>query len=328
MNLIKKYYPTKLDNFILDDNLKNLLKIHNEIDDLNILLIGEHGSGKTNLIKILVNTYYNFLPDREINKNITHINSLCDLGINSFRQNIKLFCQTCCSIKDKKKFVIIDELDNLNQQNQQILRNSIDKYSHRVNFICSCVNIQKILDNIQSRLTIIKLSCLSIDNINSYFNSIFKNEHIEISKYDFNYIVKISNFNLNVIFNNIQKLILIDREITREMISNNCTNINFSHFEDYIKYIHNNDIVNSSNILNKFFDNGFSVNDILENLFDFVKYTNKITDNIKYELFKTIGEYITYFYTIHEEKIELFLFTNKVLNIFKNYKNNILLYRE
>jgi hypothetical protein len=64
--------------------------------------------------------------------------------------------------------------------------------------------------------------------------------------------------------------------------------------------------------LDSLYNNGFSINDILEAFFDYVKYTDKLCDYQKFITFKLIGKYITNFYTIHDEKIELFLFTQEL----------------
>ena len=55
--------------------------------------------------------------------------------------------------------VVIDDMDILNEQSQQVFRNYIDKYKNNVNFICSCSNIEKIIESIQSRLYIFTIKC-------------------------------------------------------------------------------------------------------------------------------------------------------------------------
>ena len=85
------------------------------------------------------------------------INSLKDQGINYYRNDVKTFCQTICTIPNKKKILILDDIDILNEQSQQVFRNCIDKYNNNVNFLLSCTNIQKVIDSLQSRIFIIKL---------------------------------------------------------------------------------------------------------------------------------------------------------------------------
>ena len=55
--------------------------------------------------------------------------------------------------------------------------------------------------------------------------------------------------------------------------------------------------------------------DILDSYFSFIKITDIIKEETKYKIIKLICEYISYFHTIHEEPIELVLFTNALLKI-------------
>jgi DNA polymerase III delta prime subunit len=52
---------------------------------------------------------------------------------------VKTFCQTCSVIKGKKKIIVLDDIDLINEQSQQVFRNCIDKFSHNVNFISSSI---------------------------------------------------------------------------------------------------------------------------------------------------------------------------------------------
>jgi DNA polymerase III delta prime subunit len=318
MNLIKKYQPKMLESFILNADFKELLYTLIDIGSTNILLNGDNSSGKTTLINIIINEYYknefcdNEIKHRIINNNIYKINSLNEQGVNVFRQYIKSFCQTMSIIPNKKKIVIIDDIDNLNKNNQQILRNCIDKYSNKVNFICSCSNMQNVLDNIQSRLLIFNIPKLVYNQINSLFTSIIENENISIDSECLECLFKISNYNINIIFNNLQKLILSNCKINTSLVMKICTNFNYQVFDSFLDALHNNDIISSTQILNSLYNNGFSINDILEAFFDYVKFTDKICDKKKFILFKVIGKYITNFYVIHDEKIELFLFTQEL----------------
>lgn len=321
MNLITKYKPKNLDDFIIDNKLKDLFKTLLDIDNLNILLNGDSSSGKTTLLHILINKYYNkefeneTLKQRIYKNNIYKINSLNEQGVNSFRQFIKSFCQTISIVPGKKKIVIIDELDTLNKSNQQILRNCIDKYSNKVHFICSCVNIQNVLDNMQSRLIIFKLPKLDVDGINSIVSNIIINENMDIDQLSLDHLYKVSNYNINIIINNLQKLLLLNKHINNELINDVCTNINHNVFEKYLNTIFENNILGATEIVNRLYDNGFSVNDILESFYDFIKITSIIRNDNKFIFFKIIGQYITNFYTVHDEKIDLFLFTQELQNI-------------
>ena len=74
-------------------------------------------------------------------------------------------------------------------------------------------------------------------------------------------------------------------------------------------------------------ERGFSVMDILDSYFFYIKYTDTIAENIKYEIVKILCKYITIFHNIHEDEIELSLFTNEIIillnNNIKDDKSNI-----
>ena len=54
--------------------------------------------------------------------------------------------------------------------------------------------------------------------------------------------------------------------------------------------------------------------DILDNYFLFVKITDLLTETEKYDIIPYICKYITIFYNVHEDEIELALFTNNLIS--------------
>tara|TARA_S200000501_G_C20234692_1_gene487326 strand:+ start:190 stop:513 length:324 start_codon:yes stop_codon:yes gene_type:complete len=97
---IYKYQPLYLQDFELDDKILQLIKILLEMDNLNILFVGDSGSGKSSLINAILREYYNNV---EYNDNIMFINSLKEQGISYYRNEVKIFCQTSSNIPGKKK---------------------------------------------------------------------------------------------------------------------------------------------------------------------------------------------------------------------------------
>ena len=158
---IDKFQPIYFKDFEMYDNIIEMLQTLIVMDNLNILFIGDAGSGKTSILNTLIREYYKDVPNNIYNENVLHINSLKDQGINYYRSDVKTFCQNCSSIKNKKKIVVLDDIDLINEQSQQVFRNCIDKYSHNVNFISSCNNIQKVIESLQSRFMIIKIKPLT-----------------------------------------------------------------------------------------------------------------------------------------------------------------------
>ena len=53
--------------------------------------------------------------------------------------------------------------------------------------------------------------------------------------------------------------------------------------------------------------------DIYDNYFLYVKTTDMFSETQKYEIIKLLCKYITIFHNIHEDEIELALFTNNII---------------
>ena len=134
-----KYQPKKIEDFEFDEKLKQLFINMVIMDNLSLMIIGNSGSGKTTLINVLINEYYKDINNQNRNNNIMIINTLKEQGIQYYRNEVKTFCQIPSNIKNRKKIIVLDDIDLINEQSQQVFRNCMDKYSHNVHFICSCI---------------------------------------------------------------------------------------------------------------------------------------------------------------------------------------------
>ena len=177
---VDKFQPMFFKDFEMDEDITEILNIMISINKMNILFVGDISCGKTSLLNALIREYYTGYNPKQYNENILYINSLKEQGINYYRNDVKTFCQTCSVIKNKKKIVVLDDIDFINEQSQQVFRNCIDKFSHNVHFISSCSNIQKVIESIQSRFTIIKIKPLKREYIHKILNKIKISEEIDI----------------------------------------------------------------------------------------------------------------------------------------------------
>ena len=311
-----KYQPKKIDDFEFDENLKKLFINMVLMDNLSLMIIGSSGSGKTTLINVLIDEYYKNINKNDINNNLMIINTLKEQGIQYYRNEVKTFCQIPSTIKKKKKIIVLDDIDLINEQSQQVFRNCMDKYSHNVHFICSCINTQKVIESIQSRMINIKLTLLTKDNLKKIFNKIKNNEKFIIDNDSENFILDISNNSIRILINYMEKIKLIDTIIDFELVKKLCTNINFNEFNDFLHSCMENNLNKAVSIILNIFEKGFSVIDILDNFFIFIKINSDLSETHKYELIKLLCKYITIFNNIHEDEIELCLFANNIIDIF------------
>lgn len=315
---IHKYQPLYFNDFETDNSVIDILKTLMLINNLNILIVGGNASGKTSLLNALIREYYSGFISKEYEENVLYINSVKEQGINYYRTDVKTFCQTCSNIKNKKKIVILDDIDLINEQSQQVFRNCIDKYSHNVHFISSCTNVQKVIESIQSRLTIIKINPIKREHINAIVEKIKINENIDIDEDAQNFIINISNNTVKIVLNYMEKFKLVNQKITYNMAVNLCSNISFFIFEEYTTFLLQKSLKNAIYLITDLYDKGYSVMDILDNYFTFVKTTNILNEEQKFKIIPCICKYISIFHNIHEHEIELSLFTNNIIELLHN----------
>jgi hypothetical protein len=113
-----------------------------------------------------------------------------------------------------------------------------------------------------------------------------------------------------------EKFKLLNIPINEKRVKEICTNISFYEFEKYTEELYiNKDLKFAIQIINSIYKKGYSVMDILDSYFTFIKITDMLEENIKYRIIKLILKYIALFHTLHENEIELALFTNELIKL-------------
>jgi len=307
--------PTSLHDFDMDTIMKQMVYDLIQSNLLNIIIIGGHCTGKTILSNIIVNEYYKNESTTSIHDNILIINSLREQGIQYYRSDVKCFCQTTSSIPNKKKIIILDDLDLINNQSQQIFLNYMDKYSNNVHFITTCSNSQKIIDNIHSRLINIKLYTITNNYLESLLHKVVEHEQIQLDPETIPHILTISRQSSRVLLNYLEKFKLVCIPITIDCVYQLCTDIKHELFDTFTSFILKKDKINAIKTITTIQKDGYSVIDILEFYFLYLKVSPLYDDHTKYKIIQILCKYITIFNTIHEDNIELLFFVNDLEKI-------------
>ena len=314
-----KYRPKFLDEFKLNE-LHETIRTFININKMVLIFVGNSGAGKTTILHAIVREYYGTDTTMD-NDNIMSINTLKDQGIAYYRNDVRIFCQSTSTIPGKKKILILDDLDIINEQGQQVFRNCIDKYKHNVCFIASCTNMQKIIDSIQSRMDIIRIRPHTSIELSEISNNIIVNECISIDNCVVPFIVSVCNGSIRILINYLEKFKLLGKHVDVETASQLCTNISYKDLDIFTTKCISKDILSAMRILNSFVDKGYSVTDILECYFTYLKHTALIEEEIKYKIIPLICKYITIFHNVHEDEIELYFFTNNLISLLSNKIN-------
>jgi len=338
--LINKYKPTRFCDFVDKESepILSFLKTQIEKNKILTMIVGEEESGKTTMLNAIISEYYG-VPHNACISNVLYIHYLKEQGTSYYKNEVKYFCQTYCSIAGKKKTIVLDDLDFMSESNQTVFVNIIDKYSKYVNFIGSCKLLHKILYGIQTRLMIVKLPSLTHSQLSTIANRILSEEGMVIEEDSLESLITLSKYKINRLINCIDKIKLvygnstIDSRpvINSEVIYQLCANIQYSIYKQYFLFILEKNIQSAIGVLYDLHDKGFSVIDILDNMFEYAKMIStdtigsmgkdtensvfflRIEQKTVYEIIKIICKYITFFYNIHEDEIELALITNDII---------------
>ena len=312
--LIQKYKPRTLDDFENIQDTVQLIRKYISYDVLNVLIIGMEGTGKTSLLDAVVIEYYNSCKPELYANNILRINSLYEHGISYFRTELQHFCKTCSMVPKKKKMILIDDIDQLPELSQSILVNILDKYKSKINIIASCVNINKITSSMQSRLIMVSMPPPTYEYLYSIAMRIIDTYHIDIAVDALPYLIMSSSNKINKLINHFEKIVLYNKPVTMQILQELCGHMNILSFETYIEHLKNNELQLAIDKVYDIYDSGLSVIDILDSFFTFIK-TSDLPDMCKYNVIHLISKYVNIFYNIHEDNIELALFTNELLRI-------------
>ena len=165
---VEKYRSKTLDEYVGNEQLKQIVAQYIEKNDLqNLLLYGTPGTGKTTLAKLIVCNF---------NCDYLYINASDERGIDTIRDKVQGFASSA-SFKPIK-IIILDEADFLTIQAQASLRNIIETYSRTTRFILTCNYLERIIDPLQSRCQVLKITPPSKREVAQHVSIILDKEDI------------------------------------------------------------------------------------------------------------------------------------------------------
>jgi len=310
-NFTEKYEPKVIENLPLDADFISLLQKMIEINDMKIIITSDDDYIKNILMSVILKSFQ--VKDDEL----LFISQIKDQGVTNIRYELKIFCQMPSTRIGKKKILVLDDIQVFSDNIQKLIINNIDKWSKNINIITTANTIYSIDEALTSRMLPLTIPKINTNILKNYLCSICEKESIQINDEGIDYILKTNEYNIQRILNILQKCKLINKPIDIDILNKCCTLINFTDLEKYIAICRKNEIKNGYLFLQSFIDNGYSVMDILNELYIFVKITELLEEQEKYEVFKIISNYIIKFITLHEEDLELLLLTNEICKIIK-----------
>ena len=170
------YRPTLIKDYVFKDE-----NLHKQVDKWikngalpHMLLSGAAGTGKSTLIKVLLNELKVDPYD------IMEVNASRDNGVDYIKSKIEGFSSTMGV--GNIRYIFLDEADGLSKPAQGVLRGTMEKYASSVRFLLTCNYPHMIIDAIKSRCETGRVHIEKLDMGEFYGRlvSVLDQENVEI----------------------------------------------------------------------------------------------------------------------------------------------------
>ncbi|KAI5172723.1 replication factor C subunit 2/4 [Nematocida sp. LUAm3] len=210
---IEKHRPKTLDEVVGNRAIVDLFKAFVQDESMpHLIMTGTPGIGKTTIAEAFISSY--FKDPKKKKENVLEMNASDERGIEVVRTKIKIFLQ-------KKivgtRFLVLDESDSMTTSAQHSMRRLLETHLE-AKFIFICNNVEKISDTIQSRCAILRLSPLSVEDVQTITKRISEVEDIKIAQESIKIIAESAEGDARQAINLLQCASVISKDIPKERI--------------------------------------------------------------------------------------------------------------
>lgn len=271
-------FSIKYQSNTLNDLLNNDLVLIDRFDNYikqqyvpNLILVGPPSSGKTSIVKFLIDNFYSIYKDRGVfNLDLSDdtLSTCIDVNLVKFCKQSLIYPKDTDTTKlFKTKLVIFDDADNLEQKIQPRISAIMDEYKKNVNFIFICNSTNNLLETIQNKCIILRISKPSSDYIKKKLISISKYENINCEEDIYDKIIMYSNNDIRHALNIFSIAFLkYGRNLNSEQIEELFDIPSQIKILNILNNVLENNLKNAINLLCDIKNSGFTCTDILSHM--------------------------------------------------------------
>jgi len=296
LSLIYKYKPKYIDD-LQYLTIYPILKSFLHITDYKIILQGNSSVGKTTIIKVI-------------------LNELKDKNIFLYEDLVKY--NFIIPLDKKNPICVIDNLDMLPMSHQIKLKT----LCNNITLISTCTSYNKIVESLMIKTIIFNINYPSVAFIKEKLMFICDKENIAIDKQCIDHIINLTNNSIGSAINYLEKIKVLDIYCTPDICKNLETNICIDVWNKYSILCKEGKLAEVKQLLDEINRLGFTVLDILDSYYIYIKHSDIFSEEISYEILKLIMIYTHHFYLYKEDSILLLFFTNKLILLLSNDSGN------
>lgn len=284
----EKYKPKLMVDLDMNEDFINKFKVFLSKKKLpNLLLSGITGTGKTTIIRVLMNELYG----KYTNDAVYEINTFDT----KTHDDLVLFCKSNIQYKKddskifpKYKTLIFEHADNINERITDI-NILMEQFKDNTTFIFSCTSSASIIESIQTRCTSIIFSRIDDINIINKMKKIIDIENIKYTDDALKKIAEISNGDMRSAIISLQLIYGKNGKISYDDVIKLCDYPQYIVIEKLFKYLSKNNLKKSLKLILDLKDDGYSNSDILLSIEKTLLMTDcKLSEDTKIIIYECI----------------------------------------